>query len=203
VRKRYSVVVRGVSGTVRDQTSEISRHRSEAAAREAAETERHRLFVVRPEAALNYRIAIYRDDRELILDEPALTGDTAPLPQGPERDLSSLTGRPAPAGPADAEVLPPGAGGEEDDTGRAPLPAADEGDTGRVPAPAAEDEGDTGRAAVPAHADGNGDGNGDGPSPPRRRLADEPLPEGPVPEDVIARFAQSLEREERRRGRRS
>lgn len=163
MRKRYSVVVRGVGGTVRDQTSEISRHRSETAAREAAEVERHRLFVVRPEEALNYRISVYRDDRELILDEPALTGATAPLPQGPERDLSALSGRPVPAD-------------------------ADAGDGPVTPAPAADaegDEGETGRAAIPA----------------RRRLHDEPLPEGRVPEDVIARFAQSLEREERRRDR--
>lgn len=181
MRKRYSVVVRGVGGTVRDQTSEISRHRSEASAREAAETERHRLFVVRPEEALNYRIAIYRDDREVILDVPALTSETAPLPQGPERDLSALAGMPHDEVLIDLEqpghVRREALVIEEDEVEMPPAP----------PATADVDEGDTGRVPVPE----------------RRGLADEALPEGPVPEDVIARFAQSLEREERRRGKRT
>lgn len=193
MRRRYSVVVRGVGGTVRDQTSEISRHRSEAAAREAAETERHRLFVVRPEEALNYRIAILRDDHEVILDEPAVTDETAPLPQGPERDLSSLIGLPPrPMEPGGGN----GAAPQDGDTGRVAVPGAgDDGDTGRVPVPRAD--GGTGPAASPGR---EGD-TGRAPAA-RRRIEDEPLPDGPVPEDVIARFAESVAREERRRGRR-
>lgn len=152
MRKRYSVVMRGTAGSVRDQTTVLSRHRTEAAAREAAEAERRRLYVVRPAEAPSYRIAIYRDEGDLILDEPAVpAGASAPsevvLPlEGPKE----------------------GAGDEPE-----PEPEPDEPEEGLVAlddAPPASDE--------------------------------EPVPEGPVPDDVIERFAASLDRERERDERR-
>lgn len=144
--------MRGVGGVVRDQTSELSRHRSEAAAREAAEAERERLVILRPDEAALYRIAVHRDD-EVVLDV-AVVGDESPL------DLP-------PTGPAPAYDVPP------DETVYASAESTAELEA--VPDPPE-------RAEPSASASAS------------RRPPDD-VPDGPVPDDVIARFADSIERE--------
>ncbi|HEX2503346.1 MAG TPA: hypothetical protein VHK00_05345 [Miltoncostaeaceae bacterium] len=137
-RRRYEVVVEGVSGQAVAQRSVISEHRTEEEAREAAELERARLEVIHGGGARSWRILVVFGEDVLAEVRPQATGEdllraraiTPPRPERPEE--------PAAAGP---------------DNGAA---AATE----------------PGEPAEPA----------------------EPPPEGPVPDWVIQRFEDSIER---------
>jgi hypothetical protein len=136
-RRRYQVVVEGVSGQAVAQRSVISEHRSEAEAREAAAHERSRLEVIHGGGARSWRILVTLDDRIVTEERPEAEGEDL---------LRTASARPAPAAPPADE------------------PAADE----------APDE--------PAEAPGE-------PAEPP-----EPPPEGPVPDWVVRRFEESIER---------
>jgi len=75
-RRRYEVVVEGLSGQAAAQRSVVSDHRSEADAREVARVQRARLQVIYGEGAGAWRVVVVRDD-ELIAEEHP---DAAPPP---------------------------------------------------------------------------------------------------------------------------
>jgi hypothetical protein len=132
-RRRYQVVVEGVSGQAAAQRTVISEHRSEQEALDAAGLERSRLEVIHGGGARSWRILVMRDDEVLAEERPEAEGDDLLRPAPPAAAPAASNG--APAGEAPAEEGPP--------------------------AP---------------------------PEPP------EPPPEGPVPDWVIRRFEESIER---------
>lgn len=136
-RRRYQVVVEGVSGQAVAQRSVISEHRSEAEAREAAAHERSRLEVIHGGGARSWRILVTLDDQIVAEERPDAEGEDL---------LRSASARPAPAVPAAEE------------------PAADDAPDEQVEAP-------------------------DEPVEPP-----EPPPEGRVPDWVVRRFEESIER---------
>jgi hypothetical protein len=148
-RRRYQVVVEGVSGQAVAQRSVISEHRSEAEAREAAELERARLEVIHGGGARSWRILVVLDEEILAEVRPEAEGEDL---------LRARPVSPRPAGSAEAPAA--AEAGEEDGAGAEPAEAA--GDEGPAEDEAEEEE--------------------------------EPPPEGPVPEWVIRRFEDSIER---------
>jgi hypothetical protein len=74
-RRRYQVVVEGVSGQAVAQRSVISDHRSEAEAREAAEHERARLEVIHGGGARSWRILVVLDQEVLAEVRPDAEGE--------------------------------------------------------------------------------------------------------------------------------
>jgi len=133
-RRRYQVVVEGVSGQAAAQRAVISEHRSQQDAREAAALERSRLEVIHGGGARSWRILVMLDD-EVVAEER------------PEAEGEDLLEAPRPA------------------------PAVTPGEPADIPAqvPAAEE-------------------------PREPREAPEPPPEGRVPDWVIRRFEESIER---------
>lgn len=151
-RRRYEVVVEGLSGQAASQRSVISDHRSEADARETASLERARLEVIYGDAARSWQILVIRDDEVIAVETPH-GGDeprrraaeraprSRPLPEAeeplPEVEESVVVIRPQPEPPG------PEAGARdepEDDEGPStadappvPPPAADADRPGRVP----------------------------------------------------------------------
>lgn len=93
-RRRYEVVVEGLSGQAAAQRSVVSEHRSEDAAREDAATERNRLEVIYGEAASDWRVVVLRDDEVVWEERPkgtqgprlAPTPLDPPPPPPPDRD---------------------------------------------------------------------------------------------------------------------
>ena len=67
MRKRWSVVIVGQSGLALSHRAEVGRHRSEAAARRAAEAERERLLA-RGDTVHGYRVVLEHDGQEVALD---------------------------------------------------------------------------------------------------------------------------------------
>jgi hypothetical protein len=137
-RRRYEVVVEGVSGQAVAQRSVISEHRSEAEAREAAALERRRLEVIHGSGARSWRILVMLEDQVLAEERPEAEGEDL---------LRASAARPAP---------PPAP----------PPPEHSEEAAGEDPA----DE------------------------PPEPVEPPEPPPEGPVPDWVLRRFEESIER---------
>jgi hypothetical protein len=137
-RRRYQVVVEGVSGQAAAQRTVISEHRSEQEALAAAALERSRLEVIHGGGARSWRILVMLDDEVLAEEHPEAEGDDL---------LRSAASAAAPAAPAPA--APNG------------VPAGEAGAEEGPPAP---------------------------PEPP------EPPPAGPVPDWVIRRFEESIER---------
>ena len=141
-RRRYEVVVEGLSGQAAAQRSVVSEHRSEDAAREDAATERARLEVIYGEAASDWRVVVIRDD-EVVWEErptgspgPRLTPSTPDPARFPdERDPATRRG--APAGAA-----PPRGAGQDPAPGAEPAPEPE-------PAPEKEPEPET-SGPVPA-----------------------------------------------------
>jgi hypothetical protein len=80
VRKRWSVVIVGQSGLALSHRAEVGRHRSEAAARRAAEAERERLHA-RGDTVQGYRVVLEHDGQEVALD-PAPARAVAPAANG-------------------------------------------------------------------------------------------------------------------------
>lgn len=74
-RRRYEVVVEGVSGQAVAQRSVISEHRSEAEAREAAALERRRLEVIHGGGARAWRILVVLDDQVVAEERPEADGE--------------------------------------------------------------------------------------------------------------------------------
>ena len=94
-RRRYQVVVEGVSGQATAQRTVISEHRSEAEAVEAARIERSRLEVIHGGGAASWRILVMLD-RQIVAEE---------VPEAEGEDL--LNGRPREDAPeAEAPVQP-------------------------------------------------------------------------------------------------
>ncbi len=97
MRKRWSVVIVGQSGLALSHRAEVGRHRSEAAARRAAEAERDRLLA-RGDTVHGYRVVLEHDGQEVALDPtpqravPAAVngqrngGPSAPREERPARD---------------------------------------------------------------------------------------------------------------------
>jgi hypothetical protein len=117
-RRRYQVVVEGVSGQAAAQRTVVSEHRSEHDALEAARVERSRLEVIHGGAAASWRILVMLDQQIVAEEMPQAEGD----------DL--LNGRP-PEGAAQAEAEAP----VEPEPGRPDEP--EESDRGEEPARAA------------------------------------------------------------------
>ena len=144
-RRRYQVVVEGVSRQAAAQRAVISEHRSEQGAREAAALERSRLEVIHGGGARSWRILVMLDDQVVAEERPEAEGED--LLQAPRRAPAQAPGQPA--------DVP------------AQVPAA----------PEAEERHDESSEASEPTSD-----------PP------EPSPEGPVPDWVIRRFEESIER---------
>ena len=116
-RRRYEVVVEGLSGQAAAQRSVVSEHRSEDAAREDARVERNRLEVIYGEAASDWRVVVIRDD-EVVWEErpkgtvgPRLAPTPLDPPPGPaaprgEGDAPAPPRGPAGAAPAEREEEP-------------------------------------------------------------------------------------------------
>jgi hypothetical protein len=106
-RRRYEVVVEGVSGQAVAQRTVISEHRSEADAREAAELERSRLEVIHGGGARSWRILVVLGDEVVSEVRPEAEGEdllrsAARAPAAPAEPVPS--GAPAEVGPReDAE----------------------------------------------------------------------------------------------------
>jgi hypothetical protein len=126
-RRRYQVVVEGVSGQATAQRTVISEHRSESEAVEAARIERSRLEVIHGGGAASWRILVMLD-QQIVAEE---------VPQAEGEDL--LNGRAREDAPeAEAPVEPePGRPDEpeESDQGEEPARAPAEPDERDEPPP--------------------------------------------------------------------
>jgi hypothetical protein len=95
-RRRYEVVVEGVSGQAVAQRTVISEHRSEADAREAAELERSRLEVIHGGGARSWRILVVLGDE--------VVSEVRPEAEGEDLLRSAARAPAAPAEPAPSAV---------------------------------------------------------------------------------------------------
>jgi hypothetical protein len=93
-RRRYEVVLEGLSGQATSHRSVISDHRSELDARESASLERARLEVIYGDGARAWRILVVRDDEILVEEAPHGAGDAR---RQAAEDASAR--RPVPTGP--------------------------------------------------------------------------------------------------------
>lgn len=99
-RRRYEVVVEGLSGQAASQRSVISDHRSEAEARENAALERARLEVIYGDAARSWRILVMREDEIVAVETPH--GGEEPRRRSAERAPRTRIESAPPAPPASA-----------------------------------------------------------------------------------------------------
>ena len=110
-RRRYEVVVEGLSGQAASQRSVISDHRSEGEARENASLERARLEVIYGDGARAWRILVVRDD-EIVAEEIPHGGHGGGEPRRRAAERAPRTRQePRPASPPD-EADPPVDAGE-------------------------------------------------------------------------------------------
>jgi hypothetical protein len=177
-RKRYTVVIIGGAGSSAAQRSEISRHRSERDAMLAAQYERERLGGLHGDGTGKYRVVVERE------------GEV--ISTGPVADLSGLPTEITHGHPDDAFDLQ--LGDSPTDPGRqhpiirtAPEPPA----AAETAAPdRAVPTSDSASVAIPG-----------APMPlePSAGAAGDEIPEGPVPEDILRRFEEAIEREQERR----
>ncbi len=117
-RRRYEVVVEGVSGQAVAQRTVISGHRSEEEARQAADLERSRLEVIHGAAARSWRILVVFGDEVLAVVVPEAEGADLLRPAAP----------PAPQEPADEPAPPePAAEGSDEEAPPAPEEGPEEG----------------------------------------------------------------------------
>ena len=130
-RRRYEVVVEGLSGQAASQRSVISDHRSEADARENASLERARLEVIYGDGARSWRILVMRDD-EIVAVETPHGGDE------PRRRAAERAPRSQPVPVADE---PTGRAPEADDAD----PGDDDADDAGAPSASDEPAGDPDR----------------------------------------------------------
>ena len=97
-RRRYEVIVEGLSGQAASQRSVISDHRSEAEARENARLERARLEVIYGDNARSWRIIVTRDDETIAVELPHGGARVAAVPP-PEVPRPASEPAPAKEGP--------------------------------------------------------------------------------------------------------
>jgi hypothetical protein len=185
LRKRYTVVIIGGAGSSAAQRSEVSRHRSERDALLEAQYERERLGSLHGDGTGKYRVVVEREG-EIISTGPVadLSGLPTEITQGDPDDELQIGESPTDPGrtyPVLGTSLPPERSAPE-------LPKAtpeEPGDTGTSPAD--EPAGGVAAAGIPL----------EGSAAP----VDEEVPSGPVPEDVLRRFEEAIEREQERRSR--
>jgi hypothetical protein len=82
-RRRYEVVVEGLTGQAASHRSVVSEHRSEEEAREAAGVEADRLGVIYGEGAAAWRVIVTHDDEVLAEERPAVGPDPEVRRDGP------------------------------------------------------------------------------------------------------------------------
>ncbi|MEZ5081311.1 MAG: hypothetical protein R2878_11775 [Thermoleophilia bacterium] len=205
IRRRYTVVIVGMRGMARSQRSEVSRHRSERDAFDAAATEVERLTTMHGERSAEYAVVVERDG--VVVSDSAAT-ETEVVP----RFLHQADDRPPPPVEEHVRVVtrPQAPAPESDDDGTehgeprsAQAEIADVDERGPEPAstPAQDDDTDfeffdepptVRRAAPEVSRAGDEDDDDDGDAPAS----------GPVPDAVLRRFEEAIAREEQRRGRR-
>ena len=225
LRKRFLVVVIGVPGSPAEaQRSEVGRFRSTSAAEEAGREEWRRLLFVHAPHVDRYRIVIEDDGVEVgevpmpelpadaapgILDETvtplgasigALGEPIEPAPEPDAEPESEAEGEPEAAPEAEAEAEPEPEPEAIDATGELEVIEDDLAATGEhaglADQVAAEDVAVTGE--VPVVTDEQAGDDAPPAAAPRPYIEIEDPPEGPVPEDVIARFADMVKAEEER-----
>lgn len=197
LRKRFLVVVVGVPGSPAEaQRSEIGRFRNTGTARQAGSDEWRRILFVHAAHVDRYRIVIEDDGVEVgDVPMPELPADAAPgildetvTPLGmnrgalgeplvPEPDVIDTTGQLAVVGDEHDDVAATG-----EHVGMVGEVTADDG-----PATASAPAGDDGRATLAE----------------RPYVVIEEPPEGPVPDEIIQRFAEMVAAEEERAAERS
>ncbi len=185
-RKRYTVVIIGDTGSSAAQRSEVSQHRSERDALLAAQYERERLGSLHGDGTGKYRVVVEREG-EVISTGPVadLSGLPSEITLGAPDDELELTLLESSTDPG--RTHPVIRSGTDEPTaaagGGVPEPTASEPRTDQPPPGAGplDDEPDPGASSAAAAA------------------ADDEIPEGPVPEDVLRRFEEAIEREQERK----
>lgn len=127
-RRRYEVVVEGLSGQAAAQRSVIAEHRSEEAAREDARTERNRLEVIYGEAASDWRVVVIRDDEVLWEERPRGSSGPRLAPVAAEPPPAAVPGGAGEPATPDAPEPPP-----ERETPPEPEPEREPEPSGPVP----------------------------------------------------------------------
>ena len=181
-RKRYTVVIVGDSGSSAAQRSEVSQHRSERDALLAAQYERERLGSLHGDGTGRYRVVVEREG-EVISTGPVadLSGLPPEITLGAPDDELELTLLESSTDPGRTHpVIRSGASEPAAAAGAATPETASEADPDQPPIARADDE-----VAGPGAA--------------RAAAADDEIPEGPVPEDVLRRFEEAIEREQERK----
>jgi len=188
-RKRYTVVIIGDTGSSAAQRSEVSQHRSERDALLAAQYERERLGSLHGDGTGKYRVVVEREG-EVISTGPVadLSGLPPEITLGTPDDELELTllesstdpGRTHPVIRTDTATP------EAAPTNDAPEPtAAAATDADQTPIARAADD-DVSELAAP-------------PSTPAPEDDADKIPDGPVPEDILRRFEEAIEREQERK----
>jgi len=184
-RKRYTVVIVGDTGSSAAQRSEVSQHRSERDALLAAQYERERLGSLHGDGTGRYRVVVEREG-EVISTGPVadLSGLPPEITLGAPDDELELTLLESSTDPGRTHPVIRSGTNE-------PASAAGAG----TPEPTASEPGPD-QPPIARPADEVAD-----PAAPRAAAADadDEIPEGPVPEDVLRRFEEAIEREQERK----
>lgn len=213
LRKRFLVVVVGVPGSPAEaQRSEVGRFRSTGAAEEAGREEWRRILFVHAPHVDRYRIVIEDDGVEVgEVPMPELPADAAPgildetvTPLGSSIGAlgEPISSEPEAEPEVEAAPEPEPTPVAVDATGELEVIEDDEDlaatgeHAGLADQVAAEDVAVTGE--VPVVTDEQAGGDAPPAAAPRPYIEIEDPPEGPVPEDVIARFADMVKAEEER-----
>jgi hypothetical protein len=185
-RKRYTVVIVGDTGSSAAQRSEVSQHRSERDALLAAQYERERLGSLHGDGTGKYRVVVEREG-EIISTGPVadLSGLPPEITIGAPDDELELTLLESSTDPGRTHpVIRTGT----DEPAPAPDAAAPES-----PAPV---EPGSDQAQIAGTADDGAD-LATTPSAPDAEV--DEIPEGPVPEDILRRFEEAIQREQERK----
>jgi hypothetical protein len=224
LRKRFLVVVVGVPGSPAEaQRSEVGRFRTTGAAEEAGREEWRRILFVHAPHVDRYRIVIEDDGVEVgEVPMPELPADAAPgildetvTPLGatvgalgePLEPEPTPEPTPEPEAEAEPETEPPAEAIEA--TGELAVVTDDDDlavtgeHAGLADQVAAEDLAATGEVPVVTDAADRPPADDAPAAPSRPYIEIEDPPEGPVPDDVIARFAEMVQAEEERAAQRA
>jgi hypothetical protein len=182
-RKRYTVVIVGDTGSSAAQRSEVSQHRSERDALLAAQYERERLGTLHGDGTGKYRVVVEREGE--IISE------------GPVADLSGLPPEITLGEPDDELELKLVESTTDPGRTHPIIRAADlEAHAAAVP-DTSELETDHAAVAIPRAVDDLAPDDGSG--GPEAMPEPDDVPEGPVPEDVLRRFEEAIQREQERK----
>jgi hypothetical protein len=176
-RKRYTVVIVGDTGSSAAQRSEVSQHRSERDAMLAAQYERERLGALHGDGTGRYRVVVEREGEIISV--------------GPVADLSGLPPEITQGEPDDELELKLVESTTDPGRTHPIIRAAD------LEAPAPADPGPE-PTAIPRAAGDVADVTED-PVAPGAATAPDEIPDGPVPEDILRRFEEAIEREQERK----